>query len=94
MPHLLEQCEAVTTRHGKVQDDEVGAFRVDHRECLVAIRGLERRQVLARERQRAANERTDVWLVVNDEDLQVASGRDVTNAAPPPGFSSYSSVPP
>src|SRR2546428_923032 len=94
LPHLLEQRETITTRHGEVKDDEVGAFRIDHRQRLVAIRRLERRQVLARERQRAANERADIRLVVDDEDLHVASGRDVTNAAPPPGFSSYSSVPP
>src|SRR5437867_154454 len=72
--------------------DDAGAGRA---RCRTAEHALDPRDALARrERQRVSNERTDIRLVVDDEDLHVASGRDVTTAAPPPGFSSYSSVPP
>src|SRR5438046_8678453 len=67
---------------------------MERRERLGAIAGLDRGQVLARVGEGAPHERAHVGLVVDDEDLQDASGRSVTNAEPPPGFSSYSRVPP
>ena len=84
----------VRPRKSEIEDDEIGPLGVDHRERLVAIGGLDRRQVLAREGECAPHERTDVWLIVDDEDLHGAIGRTVTKAEPPPGFSSYSRVPP
>src|SRR5206468_4025503 len=96
LPDLLQDAEAVAPRKREVEDDEVRPVGVDHRQRFVAVGRLDRGHILAREGERAPYERSDVRLVVDDQDLRhcAASGSEVTNAAPPPGFSSYTSVPP
>src|SRR5207245_11319709 len=62
---------------------------------FVRVRGLEGRHVLGGVCERVPDERADVGLVVDDEDLHgIATGRRATKVDPPPGVSSYSSVPP
>jgi len=91
---LLEYGEPIPFGEREIQHDEVGPLRVDHRERLVAVRRLDRGEVLTSVGQRAPHQCAHVGLVVDDEYLQDAIGRTVTNAEPPPGFSSYSRVPP
>src|SRR5882762_6969547 len=94
LAHLLEDREPVPLGKGEIEHHKVGPLGVDHRERLIAIGGLDRGQVLTRVGERAPHERAYVGLVVDDEYLQDTSGSTVTNAEPPPGFSSYSRVPP
>src|SRR5207249_854504 len=89
LPNLFENRETVAARKREIEDDEVGSVGIDDRERLIPVGGLERPQVEIRESERAADKCPHIGLVVDDQDLHgVASGSEVTKAAPPPGFSS------
>src|SRR6266508_1108084 len=92
---LLEDGEAIVARHREIEHDQVRLSAADDAKRLLPIGRLDRLEILARILERAAHERTDVGLVVDDEDFQSAfAGTVMTNVAPPPGVSSYFSVPP
>ena len=59
------------------------------RERLLGVAGLDRVHRHARVLERAAHERTDIGLVVDDQYFHAASaGSRTTNVDPPPGVSS------
>jgi signal transduction histidine kinase len=66
-----------------------GRIGAHHSQRLLAVAGFEEQGVRRRELERRTDERADVGLVVDDEDLHsIPIGTESTNVAPPPGASS------
>ena len=86
---LLQHREPVPRRQREVEHDDVGPRCRDRGERLLRVRGLDRLERHARVLERALDQRADVGLVVDDQDLHALSARrHTTKVEPPPGVSS------
>ncbi len=86
---LLEDREPVARGQREVEHHDVGLRGSDRGERFLGIGRLDRFERHARVLKRASHERSDVGLVIDDEDLHALSaGMRTTNVDPPPGVSS------
>src|SRR5207237_7040189 len=63
---LLEYREPIAFRESEIQYDQVRPLRIDHRDRLVAIRCLDRGEVLPRVRARAPDDRAPGSRLLHD----------------------------